>query len=337
MTTPRFSAWLGTDHAMPWHTNRNGGLVPVPSGKGLDLRASGPVIPLCGQGAIIGHLFERGAVSRRVLRLEPDRIERIVATKGASLVREFWGGYVAFLLDAQGCWHILRDPSGTLPVYWRRLAAGIALASGLEEPPFRYQDGVGIDYEALCLHLGAAHHAGAATCLAGVSELLAGEVLCLGNDGVRNTALWSPWDHVHDRRQDAQVTADDLHAVVSDVVAAWGDVFASVLLGMSGGLDSSIVAAALHRSRTRVRGVTLYWPDGEGDERAWARLAAQSAGVDLQEAAYRFSDVDLDAPVVRDTSRPQLSFHVQALAATDDVLGYPRAISPGTAATTCLV
>ncbi|MCP2835015.1 asparagine synthase-related protein, partial [Salmonella enterica] len=55
------------------------------------------------------------------------------------------------------------------------------------------------------------------------------------------------------------------------------------LLQLSGGLDSSILAAVLHEMGTPFRAVTLATRDAEGDERRFARAVAGHLGIPLEE------------------------------------------------------
>src|SRR3546814_1204147 len=67
---------------------------------------------LGGHGYLIGNLFERGEMSRRVLDLHETAVTRMSASSGRSLVSDYWGGYVSILARPGGGLAIFRDPSG---------------------------------------------------------------------------------------------------------------------------------------------------------------------------------------------------------------------------------
>ncbi|WP_196805704.1 asparagine synthase-related protein [Sphingobium indicum] len=66
-----------------------------------------------------------------------------------------------------------------------------------------------------------------------------------------------------------------------------------VLLGLSGGLDSSIVAASMAAAGIDFSCFTLVTPDGSGDERSYARMMAQHLDRNLVEVEERCEDVDI--------------------------------------------
>jgi asparagine synthase (glutamine-hydrolysing) len=72
------------------------------------------------RGVVVGKLFRRNdlhACSGTNASLTRNEGRRIVDGEGRTLVREFWGRYIAFLLTASGAVCVLRDPSGTLPCF----------------------------------------------------------------------------------------------------------------------------------------------------------------------------------------------------------------------------
>lgn len=106
----------------------------------------------------------------------------------------------------------------------------------------------------------------------GVHELLAGEALeLLTVPHVRT--IWLPWDHV--LRPPIFAEQDRLRRIVMSVVAAWASRFGRVQLELSGGLDSSIVAACLARTSAAWRGISLVTHRADGDERLYARAVAE--------------------------------------------------------------
>jgi asparagine synthase (glutamine-hydrolysing) len=76
-----------------------------------------------------------------------------------------------------------------------------------------------------------------------------------------------------------------------------------ILLELSGGLDSSIIAASLARTTAHVTAVNLVTPTAEGDERRYARQVASQAGFDLVELPAA-PEIDMTAPPSARLVRP---------------------------------
>jgi asparagine synthase (glutamine-hydrolysing) len=315
VNSPRFLAFIGEGSL----TNAAGHVVQSDLGltfaaPGLRVAYAGTSVPLGDRGILIGHLFRRGLPSLRVLNLSTAEIDRILWSDGGALLQEFWGGYVAFLRRSDGSVRFVREPSGTIPAYWRETREGIVIASELGRTPFAPADGLRIDTDALAVHLWAPHFTGHRTCISGVSEILPGEAFDIVGRNQRSTLLWSPWDHVPANPRDVQADPSLLRDTILDAVTAWGDCFSNVLLGLSGGLDSSIVAAALRSSTCRVAGFTMYGADGESDERSYARQAASAASVSLACVDYDQEALDLSLPIASHVARPFLGHYAQAIA-----------------------
>src|SRR6185437_1302279 len=84
------------------------------------------------------------------------------------------------------------------------------------------------------------------TGLAGVSQVLSGECRELSIGGTRSHFYWNPLDIAKaDRIEDAQSAVVATERVVRKCVRSWASAFDGVLLHLSGGLDSSIIAACL--------------------------------------------------------------------------------------------
>ncbi len=79
--------------------------------------------------------------------------------------------------------------------------------------------------------------------------------------------------------------------------SAWASCYPIILHRLSGGLDSTIVLAALLRTHSRptIRCANWYDATEVGDERRFARLVADRAGCELRELALSESDVPAEA------------------------------------------
>lgn len=255
-----------------------------------------PLIPIGKNGCIAGYLFRREAPCGRVVELDDGAIQQVIATRGASLLADYWGGYVAIMEFDDGV-EAIRDPSGMLPCYCRRSRGVTYLASDMTAL-FEPGDAT-VDFDVIARMFASIDALGRKTAVAGIEELLPGERIRLTRNGARTALAWSPWNHVprrYHRRFDEEVEA--LRATVKQSVGAWTTCFDSILLGVSGGVDSSIVAAAAMPRTPGLRLLTLVEPGTEGDERRYAEALAARLGSCLAAAHLDLGAVDVAQPVL---------------------------------------
>ena len=228
-----------------------------------------------GSGCAIGLVFDR-ASGRRLERLPaPVPAERL-------FVERFWGAYL--LLASRGQDHVaLRDPSGGVTAYHRRFepldvyasdAELLAATGPLEPDPSFLRHWLA--YPALRTGL---------TGVRGVREIVPGSAHARVGHEERITLPWDPWDHAAPDRAIRRFEdgAEALReAVLHAVPRLLGD-SAGTVVQLSGGLDSSIVAAALARTGRPFRAVTFATVTPDGDERGYARAVARHCGIALAE------------------------------------------------------
>lgn len=265
--------------------------------------------PSCGllrlgeEGALIGSLFWRQGPARPLAGLDADEEASVVAGKGHALLTNFWGGYVAMFTGGEGV-RLMRDPSGALPCYLGSLGECDLAASDVH---ILLAAGIGrasVDWQALARHLFAPARPGRETVLAGISELLPGFAVDLPGGSHRQHCVWSPWDHVRGRRDPPPPPDPErLRRVIRQCVSGWTSGRYRIVLSLSGGLDSSVVAACLP-DRSSVTCLTLYDEDPVGDERGPARLMSEHLGLSLVEEPFRLEDVDIEAPLGAHLPRP---------------------------------
>lgn len=256
-----------------------------------------PLIPCRDRGCIAGYLFRRASPCGRILELDEDAVDRAIATRGASLLADYWGGYVALFENDDGSVEVLRDPSGMLPCYVRRKDGVTHLSS--DTTALICPGTAAIDFETIAKMLASVDALGHRTGLAGVLELLPGESLRVTPAGMTTTPSWSPWDHVPSRyRRSFAEDVEALRAAVKASVGSWASCFRSIMLGASGGLDSSIVAAAAMPRTPGLRLLTLVEAGSEGDERRYAEALAARLGAPLAARHFELSTVDVTKAVL---------------------------------------
>jgi asparagine synthase (glutamine-hydrolysing) len=243
-----------------------------------------------GVGVVLGKLFERsgnGPSTAAPLALNESRTRAIVTSRGRQLVDRYWGRYVAFLHDeaAQTSW-VLRDPSGGLPCLTVRFGGVRIYFSALEDiqplglGPFDVNWGYLTAW--ICVMRGHSH----STALSEVGQVLAGECLELRDDVATSTFYWDALRIANtDIIEDPDEAASALRDRIVDCVGAWASCYSAITLSLSGGLDSSIMYAALRDSpaKEKLTCFHYYLTGADMDERRFARLVARSGNSDLLE------------------------------------------------------
>lgn len=274
-------------------------------------------IDLGDEAIVIGALFQRGG-SGRLSALGGSMREMIIATRGDSLLSSYWGGYVAILVgpDRRRC-DILRAPMGDLPCYYVNTADALFAGSDLDILIAAGAPLAGVSWPAIIRHLAATDMRRPETCISGVRELTGGQRLSATDDGVTVDARWSPWASAAPERQifDSTEAMRRLRGAIDHSVAMQASIHERVLLMLSGGLDSSIVATALARADRPLTCVNLVAEDATSDERSYARAVAGALGCPLLERNRDLSSVDLTRSEAARLPRPSTRSFTQATAA----------------------
>lgn len=257
---------------------------------------------LGGRGAVVGGLFPNQAA-------DTERLHRgATASGGRLLVDMAWGDYVALLTEG-GDVHarVLRSPSGGLHAFVAQIGRLHLVASDVELILGINAVAISVDWNFVTDHLVFPHLRGRRTGLTTIDEIFPGDAALIRDTGYDRQGYWSPWRFAAPRV--AQPTLEEaawlVERAVLEATRRLSDRYPTVLLELSGGLDSSIVAAALEGSESRIRAVNFVTPTGEGDERRYARVVAVRTGMSLAELPAS-SDIDLVRALPTRTPRPGL-------------------------------
>jgi len=279
------------------------GLPRVFSTARLGVFASGPCacLPLAREGCVIGTLLHRHGPASPLAMLDDVDTNLILRSGGGRLLRHFWGSYVA-ALPRGGNVRVLRDPSAGLACYHVR-GDGYALYGSDAELLARTGVARGdIDWAALARHFFNRGVPTGETVLGGIGELMAGFALDAGTGG--QVPIWSAWDHVEPGPGDRAQAAERLAQAVRVSVRGLSARHERLLLSVSGGLDSSIVAAALAGSSAQTTCLTMFDEDASGDERPYARALCAHLKLPLVEKAYRLDHIDISEALGTHLPRP---------------------------------
>lgn len=273
------------------------GLRPVarfPRGVALTEAATPMVTMADGTGLVIGELFARGS-ARRIDCLDA-AAARAIEADNAVLINDHWGEYVA-LLAGRDDPLVLRDPSGARACYALGgqgvavIMSDIAIATTLG-----LVDGA-INWPLLGQWLAHPGIRTEATCLVGVDEILPGTVWSVAAGSPARRTVWTPWAFAAPDRQfaDREEAVSALRETALLATKACAAQSTSALLEMSGGLDSSIVAACLRNAEIPVTCVSLWAPDPGADERPYAQAVADRIKAPIHFVRLAAEDVDIAA------------------------------------------
>ncbi|AOR80895.1 asparagine synthase C-terminal domain-containing protein [Novosphingobium resinovorum] len=263
------------------------------------------VVEIASGGFLLGTMFAPDGA--RITRLSEAQ-QACVGIGGAAVLPELvWGSYLAVCVDVTGGdIDVMRDPSGALPCYF---TSGPKITAFSSDADLLVQLGLAsaaIDWTGIDAHLRRVGLRAAQTCLADVKELLASQVFRLGRSNEKPACVWSPWSFAGRERQftryeDAVVAVGQ---TVRSAVRALARETRRSVLGVSGGLDSSIVAACLSECEVDVTLATMVTQDPRGDERAYASVIATAIGRDLHACFESLDLVDLTISKAAHLPRP---------------------------------
>lgn len=270
--------------------------------------AKTPTLALGDNRLVIGHLFCHDGspvtIASQIRRAVPG------TDLHENLLSECWGDY---LLLQSGAGHagglsVTREPSGGVPCLYSIqdgsgfITSDIAIVSelGLHAPR--------VDWDYIAGYLSVSHRKSIRTGLANVSELLPGTTLHLKDSRKVLQQGWSPWTFVATdaRYGDPAAAAHHVRTAVSSATRSWAAVDRSLLVELSGGLDSSIVATCLGGTDARVTCCTLRTPVPGADERDYARLISDAIGVELQSRLMEFEHAQLEFALPWHTVAPRV-------------------------------
>lgn len=271
---------------------------------GLILLAPAASTMRSGDALLVGELFSRS--NDALDTLPEERAEVSAADFLKSLLDRCWGGYVAFRSGGGGGISILRDPSGAIPCYFSDVEGLRCFASNAEI--FR-EIGVSkwtVNWSNLAFHVAKRDLLSEATCINGITELLPGSCAESHQGSWSVSAKWSPWKFASRDAQfeDGASAAAELRSVVLGAVAAAAAKCANPILELSGGLDSSVIGAALGATNASFRAVHMEPKEPAFSEERYARAVARHLRAILHVEVLDIKEEEVLRPPIRRYPRP---------------------------------
>lgn len=256
-------------------------------------------------GVVLGALFLRNPepdddTPARRPALDQRETAQIIGSRGEWLAANCWGNYVAMWVDptTHSKW-VFKDPAGSLPCFSTThegitvLFSAISDCIDLNLPRFT------INPRFLEARVVGGEMTQPRDALNEVTQIRRGE--CIEIDYRKRASMmarqfhWTPLKFARSRELviNPERAGRALRSTLRSCTRTLAGTHDSVLLRLSGGLDSSIVLGCLKGSPQRLSSYTNYMPDGPSDPRRWARLAAYHANCEHAEHAVRPQDVEL--------------------------------------------
>jgi asparagine synthase (glutamine-hydrolysing) len=207
---------------------------------------------------------------------------------GPACLNRLRGMFAFAILDRRtGALALARDPFGIKPLFIARRHDGLAFASELKALSAVLGDEVRLDATALVSAL-MYYWVPETHCIyQGVRKLPAGHWAEISpGGGYRETRYFDPHEQLG---HEAEVDDERLRAVIEDSVAAHMVADVPVSTFLSGGLDSSLIAAIAARQGHRIEAYTIAFREQDRrleampDDLFYARQVAQAYGIKLHE------------------------------------------------------
>lgn len=225
-------------------------------------------------------------------------------TRASAAPPPCWGHYVTVQRLADGAMQVSRAPFGDLGCYIASAPGGLDLGS---DAAILRDAGLSpkIAWDAVVHQLCRSDIVTAETSLIGLEEIQGGDKLTLRADGrSARTRFWTPWDYASNPFTTLEQAREAVRNAIELSVRSSVANLDHVLLLLSGGLDSSILAACLAKQNAELTCMTLRTRDAAGDEFAYAEMVSDHIGARLVAIERDAAGVDLDVSASRDLPRP---------------------------------
>jgi asparagine synthase (glutamine-hydrolysing) len=239
-------------------------------------------------GVVMGFLYRRNVSFEddspaRPADLGGEQSREIARSNGRCLISDYWGDYVAILVDkaTPNVTRVIKDPTGNLPCFcttWRGITVIFSSIADCLDLELQFS----VNWSFIARRIGGGCFDTDINCLNEVSQVSRGECLQLDSSGTNSRQrllYWNPVDFAESGTalDDVRLAATALRATIRSVTHTLASCQGGILLRLSGGLDSSIIASCLQRvpNSPAITAFTYHVPHGNSDERRWARLAAE--------------------------------------------------------------
>jgi asparagine synthase (glutamine-hydrolysing) len=224
-----------------------------------------------------GHLFKTNCDTEVLAHLYEEYGDKFVDHLVGMFAIAIWDAREEKLL-------LVRDRLGQKPLYYIDAPEGLFFASEIKALKASGHFNATLDYTAVSEYLFKLYAGGGRTFFSEVQQLLPGHLLIAGRNGCRRQQYWSPWG-IKSRQNlpnEGQLL-DELQSLLQEAVDI--RMRSDVPLGcfLSGGIDSSLIAALAVRKTTALKTFSISFSNSQLDESHFARQVADHLKTDHQE------------------------------------------------------
>ena len=277
------------------------------------------------QGLVMGRLFHRS--SQSAAGHVPDQLSehessQIAGTLGRHLIDTYWGRYAAFINNTENQKRVVvSDPSGSMPIYYFETDAYVLLFSNGSDFHDLGLTALSFNTDRILSHIKTNLYDYNNTGFNEIKKVNRGSALIVSEEGTHVEQYWHPRQFVEKSKTwGHEEAATLLHDTIVQCVGAWGSVFDRIGISLSGGLDSSIVLAALRKAAhppTTIASHVYFPSSAESDERRWACEIAERAGIEIH--CTELCSEDIDPTTLRD-----FDFNAEPINCMGSVMSGPR-------------
>lgn len=197
-----------------------------------------------------------------------------------------WGAFIAVTVESSGrVVRVYRDPTGRIEC-WRASFSGFDIFfSHLEDVLALIGPSLTINWEYLAFHLTNRWLHNEQTGYREILELLPGDELTYNYDNFSVARKWHPASFIAEPHASLESAQSAMRIAAERAVSNWASLYRSILLDLSGGLDSAVVLGLLrgHAGHSDVVGLNYVIKHVEGDEREYANDAADFHEISILE------------------------------------------------------
>ncbi len=257
-----------------------------------------------------GHTFSSHSDTEVIVHLYEQYGEEFIHHLNGQFAIALWDQHQRKLL-------LIRDRAGIHPLFyhqqgerWLFASEAKAILAALDEAP-------SMNPVALDQIMTFWAPVGSTTVFAGIRQVQPGEMIVIDEGGSRTTRYWD-WSFPVDggyHPGSAAEQADELHALLLDATRIRLRADVPVGAYLSGGLDSSALAALIHENHTGLRTFSIGFEDGGLDESDYQRAMIEHLGTEHSRIHCRNTDIaeafvqavwHTEAPVLRTAPVPMM-------------------------------
>jgi len=230
----------------------------------------------------LGHCFSSNCDNEVLVHAYEEWAEDLLQHLEGMFAFVIWDEHKQQLLAA-------RDRVGIKPLYYAETKGGLVVASEAGALLYLMDPRPEIDPQALAYVLTLGYVPAPLSIWRGIRKLEAGHILRWNaGDGVSLRKYWEPPREL----KNGSVDPDDWPTILETVLRE--HLMADVPIGLflSGGLDSSTLAAGLAANGTPTEAITINFPGSSLDESNTAKVTADRLGISLRKETLEITDVD---------------------------------------------